>query len=70
MRWFHECAIKNIMDHLETDYVVVSENNSDLLWNFDDIWEEQKRIFQFAEEKYHVSSAQKDWEDSPPASCI
>ncbi len=60
MRWFHECAIKNIMDHLETDYVVVSENNSDLLWNFDDIWEEQKRIFQFAEEKYHVSSAQKD----------
>lgn len=60
MRWLHECAIVNVMDHLETDFVLVAMNNSDFDWDYDKIWAEQERIFTHIEKNYNVSSDPMD----------
>ncbi len=59
MRWMHEAAARNILDHLAADFVLVAMNNSDFGWNFDHIWDEQVRLMAHVEEKYNVSTEQK-----------
>lgn len=60
MRWLHECAAGNMLDHLEADFVLVAMNNSDFNWDYHKIWAEQQRIFDYVEKTYHVSSRQED----------
>ena len=60
MRWLHECAVRNMLDHLEKDFVLVAMNNSDFDWDYEKIWAEQERIFIHIEKKYHVSSVPED----------
>ncbi|MEQ2360631.1 alpha/beta hydrolase [Faecalibacterium tardum] len=60
MRWLNECAVQNITDNLNGDFVVVTMNNVDLKWNQDKIWTEQQNIMSFVESNYNVGKEQKN----------
>ena len=56
LRWLNECAVPNIMDNLEGDFIVVTMNNQDFWFSYSKAWPELQNIIAYMEENYNVGT--------------